>query len=66
MRAPKRKGKECDGWFELLWDLSVTIEAEFVAIQSAQDSSDDGAPFAIQVDEATGNEIAARERFSGS
>ena len=24
---------ECgDGWFELLWDLSLTIEAEFVKI----------------------------------
>lgn len=46
---------ECgDGWFELLWDLSLTIEAEIVAIKSAQDSSDDGAPFAIQVKEKFG------------
>ena len=46
---------ECgDGWFALLWDLSLKIEAEIVAIKSVQDSNDDNVPFAIQVKEKFG------------
>ena len=46
---------ECgDGWFALLWDLSLKIEADIVAIKSVQDSNDDNVPFATQVKEKFG------------
>ena len=46
---------ECgDGWFALLWDLSLKIEVEIVAMKAAQDSNDDNVPFAIQVKEKFG------------
>ena len=49
---------ECgDGWFELLWDLSSTIDAEIAAIKLAQNSGVDGdvyAPYVIQAKEKFG------------
>ena len=46
---------ECgDGWFALLWDLSLKIEVEIVPMKAAQDSNDENVPFAIQVKEKFG------------